>query len=109
MGFFILTILHHMGNKLDKHCYNPPLIMGIAYIVIVLFTIIGAAVFTGKMCTQAFIKNVFVKFTGGEREVHGYDYRLGWSFYVNAFGALCNVVTAVLFKKKIQMTKKSLD
>jgi len=95
--FYILTLLHHMGNRLDKHCYNPPLLMGVAYIVIVLFTLIGACVFTGKMCTPQFIENVFVRYTGGEREVHINDYRLGWCFYVNVLGAVCNIATAVLF------------
>jgi len=97
IAFYILTILHHMGNRLDKHCYNPPLLMGIAYIVIVLFTVIGVGVFAGKMASQQFINNVFVKFTGGEREVHINDYRLGWCFYINLVGALSNIVTAVLF------------
>jgi len=97
IAFFILTILHHMGNKLDKHCYNPPLLMGIAYIVMVMFTIIGHAVFTGKMCTQDFIMRVFVKYTGGERDVHTNDYRLGWCFYINVIGTLSNIATAVLF------------
>ena len=35
--------------------------MGIAYIVIVLFTVIGVGVFAGKMASQQFINNVFGK------------------------------------------------
>jgi hypothetical protein len=40
---------------------------------------------------------VFVKYTGGERDVHTNDYRLGWCFYINVIGTLSNIATAVLF------------
>jgi len=98
LAFFIMTILHHMGNRLDKSCYNPPFLMGVAYLSILFFTFIGMAVFLGRMCSFDFIQNVFVRYTGGdETEPHINDYRLGWCFYVNLFASVCNLTVAILF------------